>query len=335
MNIDIVIAWVDGSDPAWRAEKKAYLPSGAADSDSENRYRDWGLLPYWFRAVEAFAPWVRKIHFVTWGHIPDFLNAHHPKLHIVRHTDFIPAPYLPTFSSHTIELNLHRIDGLAEHFIYFNDDMFLLRPMAPTDFFRDGLPCTYGAEVPWIFRGSVGTWAHAAANNMGVINSHFSKKECVRQYGKKYTGRCYRWQDRLRTLTLEKLFPDHFTGFANLHAPGAYQKSTFQAVWEAEPTLLDQTCRHRFREPTDVNQWVFLWWQIAAGHFAPSRTDNQVMSVTEDTVDLLCQTVQTQAHNMVCINDPDGDVPVDILRKRLHQAFASILPERSAFEKEV
>ena len=174
MNIDIVILWVDGSDPSWLEEKRKYLPPAAKDSASANRYRDWGLLPYWFRCIEKNAPWVRKVHFVTWGHVPAFLNLDTPKLNVVKHTDFIPAEYLPTFNSHTIEMNIHRIPDLAEHFIYFNDDMFLLRPMSEKDFFRNGLPCTYGREVPWVFRGEVGIWSHAAANDLGVINAHFS-----------------------------------------------------------------------------------------------------------------------------------------------------------------
>ncbi len=130
MDIDLVIAWVDGSDPAWLAEKRRFQSGEDGDGDVVCRFRDWGLLPYWFRAAERFAPWARRIHFVTWGHLPPFLNLTAPKLHIVRHEEYLPAEYRPTFSSHVIEMNLHRIEGLSEHFVYFNDDMFLLQPTA-------------------------------------------------------------------------------------------------------------------------------------------------------------------------------------------------------------
>ena len=69
---------------------------------------------------------VRRIHFVTWGHLPSWLNKEHPKLNIVNHKDFIPEKYLPTFNSHAL-WNMHRIPGLAENFVYFNDDMFLIK----------------------------------------------------------------------------------------------------------------------------------------------------------------------------------------------------------------
>lgn len=334
MDIDIVILWVDGSDPAWLEEKRKFLPPAERDSDSPNRYRDWGLLPYWFRGIETFAPWVRTVHFVTWGHIPAFLNLHAPRLHVVRHEDFIPKEYLPTFSSHTIEMNIHRIPGLAEHFIYFNDDMLLLRPTSPENWFRDGLPCTCGREVPWTFGGDVGVWAHAAANDLGVINRHFPKRDALRHHREKFYSRVYRWKDNLRTFALNTLFPDAFTGFPNLHAPAAYRKQTFEDVWAAEPELLHHTCGHKFRAPSDVNQWVCLWWQVASGNFVPGNTDNLVSSMRDDTVEAMCRCIENQEHDMICVNDPEGDVDFATLATRIREAFQRILPEKSEFEKD-
>ncbi len=132
--IDFVITWVDGQDKSWRRQRDSYSHTEGED-DSEVRYRDWGILRYWFRGVEQFAPWVRTIHFVTWGHLPIWLDMEHPKLHIVKHEEYIPKEYLPTFDSCVLEIHLHRIEGLSDHFVYFNDDMFLLRPLKPTFFF--------------------------------------------------------------------------------------------------------------------------------------------------------------------------------------------------------
>ena len=332
MDIDFVVLWVDGSDPAWQAEKAKYQGKALDDSNSANRFRDWGLLPYWFRAVERFAPWVRKIHFVTCGQVPEFLNTEHPKLHLVKHSDFMPPEALPTFSSHAIEMNIHRISGLAEHFVYFNDDMFLIRAVKQENFFRDGLPCTYGGEYPIELVGNIGIWQHAAVNNLGVINAHFDKKTQVAKFGNKYRNKAYRWQDNVRTLAAEKLFPNYFTGFKNLHAPAAYLKSTFEEVWNAEPELLRRTTEHRFRSAEDVNQWVCLWWQIASGQFAAFNTDNVVSCVDESTIDELCHIIRAQSHDMLCINDPEKMVDVPKLAALLHDAFETILPKKSAFE---
>ena len=139
-DIDFVIPWVDGNDPEWRKRKNEYLGT-AEDDDREERYRDWGLLPYWFRGVEKYAPWVRKIFFVCDQEPPKWLNTEHPKLKIVRHEDYLPEEYRPAFSSSPIELNLHRIDGLGERFVYFNDDTFLIREVKEDFFFKNGIPC--------------------------------------------------------------------------------------------------------------------------------------------------------------------------------------------------
>lgn len=333
MKIDFVVPWVDGNDPEWKAEKALYQTEKNNDSNSVNRFRDWGLLPYWFRAVEKYTPWVNKIYFITWGHIPQFLNTANPKLQIINHRDFIPEEYLPTFSSHAIEANIHRIKELGEYFVYFNDDTFILRPMPVTSFFRDKLPCTYGGEYPIELVGKIDIWQHAAVNDLGVINAHFDKRRQVKCFGKKYRSLLYRWQDNVRTLAAETLFPNEFTGFRNLHAPAAYLKQTFKEVWKAEPELLHTTSQCRFRRADGVNQWVFLWWQIASGNFSPAIIDNIVNSVDENSINDMCSIIESQSHDMICINDPEHDVNFEFLSEQLKKAFMTILPDKSSFEK--
>lgn len=333
MDIDFVVLWVDGNDPQWRAEKAKYQGKTLDDSNAAHRFRDWGLMPYWFRAVEKFCPWVRKVHFVTCGHVPEFLNLDCPKLNHVKHSDYIPGEYLPTFNANTIEMNIHRIPDLAEHFVFFNDDMFLTRPMAETAFFREGLPCTYGAEVPFSVAGQPGIWQHLIVNDLRVINTHFHKPNQAAQYRNKYISSCYRWQDNVRTLVLEKLFPESFLGFKNLHAPAAFCKSTFGELWQAEPELLAQTSTHRFRTNDDVNQWLAIWWQIAGGQFMPGLVDNVVDDVTDENVERLCEMIRGQRHDMVCVNDPSEGVDFETLSAQLKAAFEAILPGKSKFER--
>ena len=107
MEIDFVITWVDMDDPKWK--EKFYKYSGKIDNSSnkfsEARFRDYGFLKYWFRGVEKFAPWVRKVHFVTDDQKPEWLNINHPKLQLVSHKDYIPQEYLPVFNSSLIEVS--------------------------------------------------------------------------------------------------------------------------------------------------------------------------------------------------------------------------------------
>ena len=120
--IDFVVLWVDGNDPDFIREKNKYTSNSLqVDNDGDNlhRYRDYGTFNYWFRMVEKHAPWVNNIYLITNGQKPEWLNLNHPKLKWVRHSDFMPEEYLPTFNSAAIELNLHRIEGLSENFVFF------------------------------------------------------------------------------------------------------------------------------------------------------------------------------------------------------------------------
>jgi hypothetical protein len=136
--IDIVYTWVDGDDDEWQAVKSQYsgkTPSARAAHDERFRSRD--ELKYSLRSVEMFAPWVRKIHIVTAGQRPDWLDVDHPKINLVDHSDIYRDPsWLPTFNSSSIETQLHHIPGLAKHFLYFNDDFFLGQMCHPSDFFH-------------------------------------------------------------------------------------------------------------------------------------------------------------------------------------------------------
>lgn len=132
---------MDSNDPKWLSAKQNYETkeemSLSEEANSACRYRsDTEMLRYWFRGVEKFAPWVNKIHFVTCGQKPEWLNDNHPKLHLVNHSDYIPSKYLPTFNPNPIELNYHRIEELSELFVNFNDDTFLLQPIKQDFFLR-------------------------------------------------------------------------------------------------------------------------------------------------------------------------------------------------------
>ena len=330
--IDFVIPWVDGSDPAWQEEKRKYSPVYVDDSNSVNRYRDWGLLPYWFRAVERFTPWVHKIHFITWGHLPDFLNREHPKLHIVRHEDYIPREYLPTFSANPIEMNMHRIEGLSEHFVYFNDDTFIMRPMEKKQFFKKGLPCIYGVESP-VVPANREVWQYLLVNDVITINQHFSKNRMTFATTMKMLSGKYSLTEHIRAIATKCLFPNDFVGFKNVHAPASFLKSTFKTIWQEENELLKNTTSHRFRSKEDVNQWLALWWQVVSGQFEPYKTDSVISVADEAHIEKLCKIIQNQSHDMLCINDPVGDIDFIVLSEKLKMAFETILSEKCSFEK--
>ena len=112
----------------------------------DERVRSWDLERFFFRGIEKFMPFVRKVHLILSDEdqVPFWLNC--KKVHIVLHKDIIPEDLLPTFNSSTIEMWLHRIEGLSETFIYCNDDMIATSPLTAEDFFIDGKPVTRCTE---------------------------------------------------------------------------------------------------------------------------------------------------------------------------------------------
>ncbi len=326
--IDFVITWVDDTDPVWLADRETYCGIPAESCDC--RYRDWGLLRFWFRGVEKYAPWVNRIHFVTCGHLPEWLNTDHPKINIVKHADYIPEKYLPTFNSHPIELNLHRIPGLAEQFVYFNDDMFLLNSVAPKDFFKNGLPKETCALDALLFKSR--SIAFIDANNVALINDRFNKKSFIRQNIRKVFSPVIRGKKFIKTLFLAP-FP-FFTGFYNHHIASSFLKKSFSYAWKLYPEQLDATCFCRVRERTNVNQWLIKDLQIVNGWFENrSNSFGARINLHKKNINECCCRIREQKYKILCVNDNEGVKQFEEMKKRLHDAFADILPEKSSYER--
>lgn len=329
--IDAVVTWVDGNDEEWRARKEqALICAGLADPEakSDARYRDWGTFRYWFRGLESFAPWLRSIILVTEGHVPDWLDLDNPKLRVVRHADFMPEEYLPTFSSRAIELNMHRIADLSEVFVYFNDDMYLTAPTPRSHFVRRGLPA--GVAVAKALH-SGGITDHASLNAVHVLNRHIAKQDAMRAHPLKFFSPRY-GLNNLRTLALMPW--SGFTGFQQLHLPQVMLTRSFRELWELEHEWLDRTSRQRFRDHSGLNPYVITYWQLATGEFAPvsPRRFGTYRQLGVDDIDEIAADITAQDHRIVCVNDgPVSDFEAD--QATLVHALQKILPARSSFEK--
>lgn len=332
--IDLIIPWVDGSDPAWWEEKEKYLNSMKIDGNANSniRYQSWDNLHYWFRAVEKFMPWIHKVFFVTWGHIPTFLNRDCPKLEIVRHADYIPEEYLPTFNSNTIEMNYHRIESLSENFLLFNDDFFPLQPIPEEYYFQNDMVCDEAVESPImpVYIGSISGWScRMKANNILFINRHFSKREVQeKNYGKWF---CEEYGELLRRN--EGLsYWNNFCGFHDPHMASAMKKSTLSKLWELEPDTLHTASMNRFRGETDVSQYLIRYWQLCEGDFIPRKTLGKPFLVTLGNCNDIAESIKNQEWQMVSLNEECTSEEFQIIRDTINRAFEEILPEKSAFE---
>lgn len=224
--IDVVYTWVDGADPDWNADRERRLAevTGTAltrEASGRARFMSRDELRYSMRSVHLFAPWVRHIHLVTAGQVPDWLDTSHPQVTVVDHRDILPADALPTFNSHAIETALHRVPDLTEHWVYLNDDVFLARPVRPELFFDPA-----GSFAAFLSPTTVGLEDDPAA-------PPFLKAA---------------WNNR-------RLLRDAFgvTTTNNLaHTPHPQRRSVLEEIERRFPEAVGRTARAPFRSDTDL-----------------------------------------------------------------------------------
>lgn len=338
MDIDVVIPWVDPTDKEWQASKNKFLKDLNNDKvdNSENRFRDWDNFKYVFRGIDKFMPWVHKIYLITCGQVPDWMNKEaDDRLVIVNHSDYIPKEYLPTFSSHPIELNLHRIKELSEHFIYLNDDYFVINETSPEDFFIDGLPCDYALEDP-ITPDHKDIFNNILINNMVLLNSHYDRRTVLKEQKKKFYSMCDK-KAFVTNMCFRPLKRNHFFGLHYSHLASNILKSTIEKVWTENREILEATSSHKFRNADDVNQFIFKNEQYVTGKFHPYNINRfgraiQLDDTIEGAVEDVCRTITDSSYKMICINDCNIE-DFDNTRTKINAALEKILPNPSVWER--
>ncbi len=242
-DIDLVYLWVDGNDPAWQAKRNRFI--GKTDESSpvncKGRYANNDELKYSLRSMEMYAPWIRRIFIVTDNQIPEWLDTSNVRVRVVDLTDIMPSESLPCFNSSLIERYYYNIPGLAEHFLYANDDMYINKPVAAGDFFtEEGFPIVRLTRKPlrrlrWLFREKIQgkplkNYSLTIARASRLVNS---------KYGKYYTGMPH-------------------------HNVDAYLKSDMKKVVEED--LHDEFLainKNRMRSDNDIQRIVFSYIALA------------------------------------------------------------------------
>lgn len=333
--IDIVIPWVDGNDFEWRRLRNEYLVEIATmqeDFNQESRFRSWDNLQYIFRGIENFMPWVNKVFLITWGHIPEFLNRDNERLVIVRHEDYIPQEYLPTFNSDVIEMNYHRIKGLSNNFILFNDDIFILKNQNENYYFKNNQVCDEAVEralCPKGYESDSKMSMYRYVNDMMVINKYFKKREVQKKHFFKWYNLKYGTK-LFRTLALRYYYDFDF--FTVPHLAASMKKETFEKIWDLEPELLDVTSRNRFRDYSEINQYLVRFWQLCEGDFFPRRTEGKFIRVDDKNYKEVAKQIRRKKYPMVCLNDLDSIQDFELVKGEINAALEEVLPSKSSFE---
>lgn len=285
--VDVVYTWVDGSDPTWAARYSRTLAEVQGESavsrlaTNASRFLSRDELKYSLRSLEMYADWVNHVYLVTDGQVPRWLDTGHPKLTVVDHRDiFRDRGRLPTFNSHAIESQLHHIEGLSEHFLYLNDDVFFGRPVEPGRFVRSN--------------GLTNFFPSTAKINLGGPRS---EDWPVMAAGK-----------RNRDL-LADAFGRQITNKMK-HVPHSMRRSVLQ---EIETTFADdhaRTARAQFRSDSDIaipssmaHYYGYLTGRAVPGSIAYFYAD----IARPDTPARLERLLRRRNFDVFCLNDHDSD----------------------------
>lgn len=340
-DIDLVLTWLDDSDPAWQvAYHQAYssLPASpylAHLATGASAFRDFGLLKYLLRGVDAFLPWIRKVHLVTNTRTPQWLRTDSQRLQLVSHEDIFPdASVLPTFNGAAIESCLGYIPDLAERFIYCNDDVLFLSPVPQERYFVGGkaVECWNLDYVcyPDLDFTLICHFTHA------VIAGEYQRRRnaLLMQRWKEI----FHWRNGLRANVRNALhlcsgsFP-----FTFRHGPAPMLRSMYELAEDRFTEVLEQTRRSPFRHQRNVFQYFFRALALLEGKTYPRRYEDflyvPLTSAAETSKRLAL--VRSRAPRSVCFNDTKllQDQEVGETRALLHAFLKELLPQPSQFER--
>lgn len=240
--IDAVITWVNGNDTNHRNKLRRFLKNTSLVNNKKFNTRFYQVeeIEYAIKSIVKFAPYIRNIFLVTDHQKPLFFDTYlknqkkdGPRLILIDHTVIFKyfEDYLPTFNSVSIESMIHRIPNLSEHFVYFNDDLFLIKPTKSNDFFVDGMP---------VIRG---IWSKFDEDK--IYKTLF--KKAFKLTGKLYKDKIFGYK-RAQENAAKQL---GFKKYIRLdHTPAALRKSTLNNYFVKHPWKLLQNIKFRFRDPS-------------------------------------------------------------------------------------
>jgi hypothetical protein len=290
MVIDAVITWVDGKDPKHIAKRSSILKTLPEESHNQvtNALEALDEIRYCVESILRFAPYIRTIFIVTDEQVPDVYDLYPDRIKIIDHKEIYRGyeAFLPTINIFSIESLLYRIPNLSEHFIYFNDDFFLIKPTQPEDWFKNEFPVLRGR---WELHAE-NIWYKRLATTLGL-----RKKE---RAGFRYTQ-----STSAKQLGFTKQF------FRCYHTPRALRKSTFENFFNDKPALLQEQIRHTVRSASQFNPYGLMWHleiKNNTAHIAPTtglleihnpnkksaKTITRLLSSTETDQNLLFLNIQ-------------------------------------------
>jgi hypothetical protein len=327
--VDAVYTWVDVNDPKWQERMclaretpgtdAGMQPHPAQPVSRTTTYQNDDL-KYSLRSLSACLPWIRRVFIITDEQCPAWLDREH--VTIVDHKEIFPEyAKLPTFNSHSIEICQHRIDGLAECFMSFNDD-FIIRKKIPKNYFFT----EHAEPIIWAAKFRAKHKARLLSEDYDEMSPHAAGDVRARQMILKQYG--------------------DYMPFRIRHYPRSMTRSIMEEIWRVFPEEVRNTVSSQFRSVTDISiHALFPYFSVSRG-LGKFRRINGIRQIADalsgelrhigatignENFHQKLRLIKTLKPLTLCLND--GGSASNACRDTARSFLDSLYPHRSKFEK--
>lgn len=249
--IDVVYTWVNGGDKYWKEKKKKALLEKGRNLPPEydnGRYDNHDELLYSLRSISLYMPWVRNIYIITDGQRPDWLNYANNNIKIIDHREIFPEYVsVPTFNSLVIEWFIHRIGGLSERYIYFNDDFIVNRPLKKSDFFGEN-----GERIRFAIKQDLLMDRHGIdiKNEINIPGNINENVDFIMNFFEKRDLFCHFYYNAQDLFKLN--YPTFSDYYYLKHAPYSFSKCYVSKVFNEYEEFIKIMAKNQFRYNNDI-----------------------------------------------------------------------------------
>lgn len=310
--IDIVYTWVNGQDPLWQERRdkavREYTSPTTCEAKVRSRFRNRDELKYSLRSIHKYAKFVGHIYIVTDTQRPSWLK-NHPKITVIDHKHiFSNHAHLPTFNSHAIEANLHKIPGLAERFIYFNDDVFLGKKIKERKFFSKN------GKIKIFFSETVSARGTFSPKNIGFVAGWKNTNQLLDNIFTRNKGKKRYYLN---------------------HAPFPLRKSQIKQLDTLLPEVVQRNSSHKFRSPEDFafTNGLIQYFALYHGQARKARFKSPTVYFSNDLIrnEFLLNRLKKMKPQAFCLEDV-ANVDNAEADRQLADFMEGYFPEKAPWE---
>ena len=259
--IDAVITWVDGSEPNYKLKLEENLKNKKIIN---RQYTQANEIDFCVASIIKFAPFVRKIFIVTDKQKPKFSGIRHmvslEKIEIIDHEEIFRdnLDCMPSFNIRSIDALLFKIKNLSDKFIYFNDDMFLIKETSKEEWFKDNKAVLTGSWAKTYNKQLIKNISHKIKNLLNIrpsFNAAQSKAANIAGFHNKY--------------------------FKSFHCGRPQIKSVIKDFYDKNPERLTNQIRYKFRDGRQYIPYSLCWHLLIKENLYIESSTNKLVEINK------------------------------------------------------